>query len=160
MDFNAAIKIIFAHEGGYVNDPQDPGGETKYGISKRAHPTVDIKNLTPEIAASIYHQNYFEPLNLGLLVNDELALHLFDMAVNAGLRPAVRLLQQILVLDPDGQLGPITAKAANQYPDPGKLVEHYKQARIDFYTARAKENPVLRKYLGGWINRVNSTKLI
>lgn len=159
MDFSTAVKVIFAHEGGYVNDLNDPGGETNLGISKRSYPNVDIKNITTEQAEAIYHQNYFEPLNLGLLVNDALALHLFDMGVNAGLRPAVKLLQTIVSVSPDGVMGPVTAYAVNHYPDAGKLVELYKKARIDYYIHKTKENKVLRRYLAGWINRVNSTKI-
>ena len=61
MPFYQEIKHVLKREGGYVNDPDDPGGETKYGISKRAHPDVDIASLTPESAAEIYKDYYWLP---------------------------------------------------------------------------------------------------
>jgi len=57
-NFERCIAFVLRHEGGYVNDPRDPGGETKYGISKRAYPGLDIKNLTEEQAKEIYRQDY------------------------------------------------------------------------------------------------------
>jgi len=56
--FNEIIEVILEHEGGYVDDPHDRGGETKYGITKRFYPNVDIKNLRNEQAKIIYHQDY------------------------------------------------------------------------------------------------------
>ena len=53
-EFKLAIPRVITNEGGYVNDPDDPGGETKYGISKRSYPALDIKNLTVEQATAIY----------------------------------------------------------------------------------------------------------
>ena len=58
--FDEIIEVVLHHEGGYVNDPKDPGGETNYGISKRAYPDVDIKNLTEDGAKDIYRRDYWE----------------------------------------------------------------------------------------------------
>ena len=60
MSFNKIIEKVLEHEGGYVNDPKDLGGETKYGITKRFYPDVDIKNLTKEQAKTIYHTDYWK----------------------------------------------------------------------------------------------------
>ena len=57
--FDDIIEIVLEHEGGYVNDPDDPGGETNFGIAKRSHPDVDIANLTKEDAKIIYYQDYW-----------------------------------------------------------------------------------------------------
>ena len=62
MTFDDAFEALMAHEGGYANDPRDPGGETKYGISKRAYPAVDIRNLTLEAAKAIYKRDYWRPV--------------------------------------------------------------------------------------------------
>ena len=62
--FDLIMNIILKHEGGYVNDPDDLGGETKYGISKRSFPSIDIKNLTKSEAIELYRQNYFVPLEI------------------------------------------------------------------------------------------------
>ena len=61
MKFGDAIKVILKHEGGYVNDSDDPGGETNMGISKRAYPEIDIKRLTEAEATAIYYDDYWRP---------------------------------------------------------------------------------------------------
>jgi lysozyme family protein len=152
--FDKAIKVILRHEGGYVNDPDDPGGETKFGISKRAFPDVDIKNLTEDQAKKIYFDRYWEPLNLHLLQNEELKLNVFDHGVNAGRGRAVRMLQEILECKKDGVLGPVTARAANSDTE---IVDKYKQSRIKYYRGVATSRPQLKKFLRGWLNRVEST---
>ena len=58
--FDEIIEVVLEHEGGYVNDPKDPGGETNFGIAKRSHPDVDIKNLTKESAKEIYKEVYWD----------------------------------------------------------------------------------------------------
>jgi lysozyme family protein len=153
--FDKSIKVILRHEGGYVNDPDDPGGETKFGISKRAFPDVDIKSLTEDKAKEIYFDRYWEPLNLHLLQNEELKLHVFDHGVNAGRGRAVRMLQEILECKKDGVLGPVTARAANSDTE---IVDKYKQSRIKYYRGIATSRPQLKKFLHGWLNRVESTK--
>ena len=81
--FNNIIEVVLQHEGGYVNDPNDLGGETKYGITKRFYPDVDIKNLTKEQAKTIYHTDYWRRAKC-----DEVPPYLrhiyFDMCVNFG----------------------------------------------------------------------------
>lgn len=81
--FDLAIEFVFRWEGGYSSDPADPGGETQFGISKRAHPTEDIAKLTRERARAIYHAEYWEPLGCDRLPGP-VALAAFDYAVNAG----------------------------------------------------------------------------
>src|SRR6185436_6042931 len=104
-DFNLAIDEILIQEGGYVNDPADRGGETKYGISKRSFPQVDIPSLTVEEAKSLYRETYwrFESVE-----NQMVANKLLSMAIHMGLSQAVRLLQTILRISSDGQFGPRT----------------------------------------------------
>ena len=91
--FEEIIDIVLEHEGGYVNDPDDAGGETNYGIAKRWYPNVDIKNLTKEEAKKIYHMDYWNPAKC-----NEVPKHLrhiyFDMCVNFGRSGAVKVLQQ------------------------------------------------------------------
>lgn len=85
--FDRVMDHILRWEGGYVNDPRDPGGETKYGISKRAHPNVDIKALTVEAAKDIYRADYWEPLGAEGLAFPE-ALALMDFGVHSGVGTA------------------------------------------------------------------------
>lgn len=85
--FDAAFSIVIGEEGGYVNDPHDPGGETKFGISKRAYPNLDIKNLTLEDAKAIYKRDYWDVMGCDAL-SWEMALIAFDAAVNQGVGAA------------------------------------------------------------------------
>jgi lysozyme family protein len=93
-NFDNAFTFVVGEEGGYVNNPADPGGETKYGISKRAHPTVDIANLTLEGAKAIYKTGYWDALSLDSEPYDH-ALCLFDCAVNQGVERAKSLAQMV-----------------------------------------------------------------
>lgn len=82
-NFDAAFQIVVGMEGGYVNDPADPGGETKYGISKRRYPAEDIPNLTLDRAKFLYQRDYWNPHHCEFLPWAE-ALLVFDTAVNGG----------------------------------------------------------------------------
>jgi lysozyme family protein len=86
-DFDACISFVITQEGGYVNDPADPGGETKFGISKRAYPAVDIAALTVDEAKAIYRRDYWDALDLDSRPYGE-ALAILDTAVNCGLARA------------------------------------------------------------------------
>lgn len=109
-DFNRAFEILLEHEGGWNNHAADPGGETKFGISKRAHPNVDIPNLTVARAKDIYRTEYWGAARCGEL-HWPAALSLFDTAVNCGVPQAVRWLQLAAGVTPDGSFGPRTMAA-------------------------------------------------
>lgn len=120
MDFETAFKFLIGHEGGYVNNPTDPGGETKYGISKRAYPAEDIKNLTLDRAKFLYKRDYWGPSGCEL-APDLLKFHLFDFGVNSGPKTAVKILQGIVGEVQDGAYGPRTTMAVNNYNLPTVL---------------------------------------
>jgi lysozyme family protein len=101
------IRNIIAREGGYVNHPSDPGGETKFGISKRAYPNLDIKNLTEDAAVAIYVKDYAAPLKLDRLP-PQLAVVLLDFAVNSGVSAAAKELQKLIGAEVDGRIGEAT----------------------------------------------------
>jgi lysozyme family protein len=111
--FQIALDLILKHEGGYVNHPKDPGGETNYGICKRSYPDVDIKSLTPELAGEIYRKDYWNKARCDELP-EPVALMVFDAAVNMGVRRAVKQLQRAASATPDGILGPMTLKAVSE----------------------------------------------
>jgi hypothetical protein len=92
--FIKAFENTLSREGSYVNDRQDPGGETKYGISKRSYPKLDIKNLTQYQAKQIYFADFWLNGKYEEFVDDNLAIKLFDLAVNVGPVQANQLLQQ------------------------------------------------------------------
>ena len=115
MKFFEAIEIILKHEGGYVNDKDDPGGETKYGITKRFYPNIDIKYLTKKEAKQIYKDDYWDKNRVDELP-EQLRYIFFDMCVNMGRGTAVKILQRSAVssgqkIAVDGGLGPMTLKA-------------------------------------------------
>ena len=114
MTFEKAVEHILAFEGGYVFDSHDPSGETNFGISKRAYPNLDIKNLTRAEAIGIYFTDYWQPLK-PLLIPERLRLCVFDCAVNQGLDRAIRLLQGAVGVRQDGVLGPLTVNALKTY---------------------------------------------
>ena len=101
-DFHRCIDLILAEEGGYVHHPNDPGGETKFGIAKRAYPHLDIARLTLADAVNLYQRDDWTPMR-GDAFPDSLALLLFDSAVNQGPKTAIRLLQKALTLNEDGR---------------------------------------------------------
>lgn len=120
-NFEYAVSIVIKHEGGYVDNPNDPGGETKYGITKRDHPGIDIKSLTKLDAAKIYHREYWLAYKMDRIVHRAIATKILDMMVNLGAVTAITLVQRAVnYLVPrkteicvDGSLGPQTIKAIN-----------------------------------------------
>jgi len=157
--FDKFILVVLQHEGGYVNDPDDLGGETNMGITKRRYPDLDIKNLTVGQAKQLYYDDFYLPLKLHYIKNDLLALHLLDMAVNAGKKTAVKLLQELLSgVEPDGKIGPVTAQAIYYAEQSVDLVDAYIAKRYQrYYVVSTYRNN--KKFLKGWINRVKKTKL-
>jgi lysozyme family protein len=169
---------IVAREGGYVNDPDDPGGETNFGVTigtlRRLKLDInrdgaldgrDLRALTAQQAAEIYIQHYFVAPRIDQLPQS-LQASVFDMYVNAG-SGAIRILQRLLTdmgfaCTPDGVLGPATIRAAQmaQQAAPAHLANAYGIARRNFYYALGDARPASRKFArrrngakGGWITR-------
>lgn len=153
MSFDRAFELLIGHEGGYVNDPKDPGGETKYGISKRAYPNVDIPRLTLAEAKEIYRRDYWSRIR-GDELPSGLALCLFDYAVNSGITQAVRTLQRTVGTTVDGDFGPATL-AALKAREPRSLVVDYQSERLLFLT----KLDTFPTYGRGWARRCLSTAL-
>lgn len=156
--FENAIDIVLKHEGGYVNNPADPGGETKYGISKRAYPALDIKNLTVKQAKEIYRRDYWR---YDRIRNQQVATKVFDMAVNMGPPRAHRLLQRALKhlgrkrLVVDGKFGPKTLRATTQV-NPEDLVTELRALVAERYARLTLKNRSLSIFLKGWMRRAVS----
>jgi len=115
MNFDRAFEALLGHEGNYLSAEAarrqgDPGGETKFGISKTAHPGEDIAGMTLERAKAIYLRDYWGPAGCDA-VPDAIKFDLFDTAVNSGVKPAVRILQKACREIEDGVLGPRTLQA-------------------------------------------------
>ena len=146
--------------GAYHLDPSDPGGETKWGISKKAHPTLDIKGLTYKDAVNIYCTQYWK-VNYDLIPAMDLTFKVFDMGVLAGIETAITKLQTAIkkagkTVAVDGNFGPITLTALNILYSEGKGDNLYKiyvglfVSRINWLTTI---KPWLRKYKVGWMKR-------
>jgi len=169
---------IVAREGGFVNDPSDPGGATKYGVTIHTMrrlgldltgdgrvSTADVRALTRAQAVDIFITHYFKRPRIGELP-ESLHATVFDMYVNAGSN-AVKILQRLLIrmghaVGIDGVIGPQTIAAAQgAYADaPDYLADAYGIERRNYYYALADSRPALRKYArrvdlgkGGWIKR-------
>jgi lysozyme family protein len=154
--FLKCISVVLKNEGGYCWHKDDPGGETNMGICKRYYPNEDIKNLTRERAVQIYYTDYWRPMHLDKLKDENLILQVFDFGVNAGIKTSVKLLQEVIGTDSDGVIGPITAYLANNYK--GDLLENFINARKDFYLNLVERKPRLEVFLRGWLHRINKTK--
>lgn len=111
-NFDKAFERIIGHEGGYVSNPKDPGGETKYGISKRAYPNENIKTLTLARAKKIYKRDYWDKVQ-GDRWPYVVAENLFDSAVNSGVKQAIIWLQRAVYATEDGIIGPKTRAAVD-----------------------------------------------
>jgi lysozyme family protein len=148
VNFDLAFERLIGHEGGYVNDPRDPGGETKFGISKRSYPGENIAALTLDRAKTIYLRDYWGPAGCDA-VPDGAKFDLFDMAVNSGVKSAVRTLQQAVGETQDGVLGPLTLQAV-QSMHAARLTARFNGARLK-YMASLHTWPAFSR---GWANRI------
>ena len=146
--FDQCFEKLIGYEDGYTLDPKDPGGETSWGISKRAYPAVDIKNLTRDGAKDIYKRDYWDRAQCDKLP-PTLAFLLFDAAVNSGIGQAIRFLQRAVGVADDGVLGALTL-AAVQRLDTESLCARFLGQRLDFMTRLSTWD-----YFGkGWARRI------
>lgn len=164
--FGILMDYILKHENGntvagYVNDPQDRGGETISGITRRNHPylkvwksldqTADKRHYHPtenewaEIY-DVYRRCYYDRVRADDYRDINLALTVFDFAVNAGVSRAIKALQTVLGVEVDGIIGPVTMRAANSLKS---AAEEYNRYRVNYY--RSLNMP---RFINGWMNRV------
>ncbi len=158
--FIQAFTNLLKEEGGYANDPADPGGETKYGISKRSYPYLDIKNLSIDQASKIYKEDFYDIVQCDELPYDSVAQEVLEQAVNMGIKTAVSFLQIVAKsmgspITVDGKMGAQTIKALKAIPE-DVLLAAIKSLAIAHYLELAHERPPMRKFLNGWIRRVQT----
>jgi lysozyme family protein len=159
--FERAVARLLGDEGGYVDNPADPGGETKFGITKREYPQVDIAALTRAEAIAIYFRDWWQRYRYSELPGP-VAAKTFDLAVNIGPDHAVRCVQRALRacgrrVTEDGAIGPATivaAGAANQLA----LIAALRAEAAGYYRAlaaleRGRRAGGDREFLTGWLNR-------
>lgn len=146
-DFQHCIKPILAEEGGLCATAGDPGGLTRYGISQRAYPHLNISALTTADAEKIYQRDYWLPIGGALLPNG-LDLLMLDGTINQGVMTAIKLLQRALRIKEDGFIGPETLTTAKEaMPD---LLDAFAAERA----LRYEENPNELHFGRGWYRRL------
>jgi len=141
-DFDRALKFLGPIEGGYVNDPTDRGGETKYGISKRSYPHLDIKSITKEQMAAIYKRDFWDKMGCDTM-QWPINLIVFDSAVNHGPLTAQALLKR-------------TPKTS----DLRTYCHNFLNERIDLYKRLIIKRPSQIKFKNGWFNRVEALRAV
>lgn len=156
-----AILSVLMHEGGFVNDPHDPGGATKFGVTLRDHAedigdrdhdgdidAADVRVLSVDDAIEVYRRDYWTRIQ-GDKLPPDVAFFLLDTAVNVGVWRAKTMLQRACMVPVDGEIGPITLAAAQA---PGVL-QRLAEIRRAFYRAL----PTFTRYGRGWLRRVDET---
>lgn len=172
MSFENAIEKTLSWEGGYVNDPDDPGGETNFGLTRAwldsaNYPGLDLKTLTRERAISIYREDWW---NVYAEAIDRTGLRrtaekFFDAVVNVGPSQAMKFLQRALYANgfqvpDDGVGGPVTRTAALKVVegmgDEDALIAAFRSEWAGFYRLLAAKKPSQQKFLKGWLRRAYS----
>lgn len=148
--FEDAIDFVLRNEGGYVFNPKDPGGETKFGITKRSYPSLDIKSLTVDQAKEIYKRDFW--LFNGI-THQAVATKLFDAYVNMK-HSAIKLAQAIVGATQDGFYGANTEAKINTM-DPVKFLNYYRIWLVQHYQDIVERKPEQIVFLKGWLRRAN-----
>jgi lysozyme family protein len=161
-NWQKSFELMLKSEGGYVNNPADPGGMTNLGVTKatwenwvgRESDEAEMRGLTPEKVEPLYKKKYWDAVRGDEIENGGVAYLLFDFAVNAGVGRSIKTLQTAVGVTPDGGFGPMTM-AAVQATDPVDLIERFSQAKEDFYRSLT----TFTTFGKGWLNRVADVKV-
>ena len=155
--FEQAFEYTMGFEGWSetTNDPDDPGGLTKFGVSKTNHPNVDVANLTLDGAKAIYRKGYWDAIKGDQIASGRVAIKFFDMAVNMGTKRATKMVQEALgdmgrSVAVDGVMGPKTLEALNGVDDDVLFVFLVPLLEA-FYRGLGKP-----KYIKGWLRRART----
>ena len=158
-NYKKCLETILHHEGGYVNHPKDPGGETNLGVTKRVYEewggTKDMKDLLVEDVAPIYRKNYWDKLK-GDDLPAGLDLCVFDFGGNAGPGSAAKYLQTMIGTVADGGIGPNTLKKVDEYVEKHGLevtIRDYQNRRQGYYESLS----TFETFGRGWTRRVDET---
>tara|TARA_R100001163_G_C5054030_1_gene190597 strand:- start:1332 stop:1832 length:501 start_codon:yes stop_codon:yes gene_type:complete len=154
-NFEECLKMLLHHEGGYVDHPEDPGGETNLGVTKKVYQewggTKDMKDLTVEDVAPIYKKNYWSRLKCDDLPSG-LDFCAFDWGVNSGTGRAAKAIQKIIGANQDGAIGP-KSLALIEKQDPKFMVEQFGKIRQEFYEGLS----TFKTFGRGWTRRNEET---
>ena len=154
-NFKECLDLVLKSEGGWVNNPNDPGGETNLGVTKRVweewvgHPVESLKKLSKDDVAPLYEQKYWRPC-YGEVLPRGLDLVVFSMAINAGPGRSVKLLQSSIGCVPDGIIGPRTRGLISE-SNTANLISKFSESRREYYRS-LKTFPIFGR---GWLARVD-----
>ena len=154
-NFQECLDLVLKSEGGWVNNPADPGGETNVGVTKRVwveyvgHPVDSLKKLTKEDVAPLYELKYWRPCYCEVLPRG-LDFIVFSMGVNAGPGRSVKLLQSAIGCVPDGVIGPRTRELISS-SNGADIIKKFSTARREYYQS-LKTFPIFGR---GWLSRVD-----
>lgn len=156
--FDIAIEMILNNEGGYVNNPNDRGGATKFGISKSSYPQLDIERLTKEDAIKIYRKDFWDKFRLDRIKDQDILNKVFDMCVLMGKARATLLFESTLIklgfnIPKDGILDDEMIKIINNY-NSGTLLAKYREELKRFVDRIVETNPSQKVFYKGWLNRI------
>ncbi len=170
-DYNLSFQKVLSYEGGYVNDPDDPGGETYKGIARKMNSKwdgwviIDILKTKPGFPGNLdkdnelqtkitdfYQVNYWDTICGDQLNNQMVASSIFDFAVNAGVKVSAALAQMVVDTTADGIIGAESVAKINAF-DPEHFLAAFTVAKIVRYISIVKKNPVSQKYFYGWVCR-------
>lgn len=165
-NFKEAFDLVIIHEGGYVNDPLDSGGETNLGITDKLDGKVDglididnngtgdvaVSKLSIEDAAIIYRTKFWSPIKGDLINNQKVANSIFDFAVNAGVATSAKLAQRVVGVNDDGIIGTASIEAINSF-DAELFIPLFTIAKVKRYIEICKKKETNKKFFFGWIDR-------
>jgi len=170
-NFTPALQKVLAHEGGYGNDPNDPGGETYKGIARKMHgdwsgwQQIDQYKHQPGFPANLekdaglqsgiaefYHHNFWNPINGDQILNQSIAETIFDFGVNVGANKSASIAQKVVGAGVDGIIGTDSLKQINGY-DPNHFLAAFALEKIGYYIAIIKNRPASKVYFYGWVCR-------
>lgn len=163
-NYNDSFELLIKSEGGYVNNPKDPGGETNLGVTKAAWSTYlrrpvapgEMKALTKEVVKPFYKTEYWDKLQCDLLPVG-IDYLVFDFAVNAGVAQCAKFLQRACGAVDDGVIGPGTmGKLATMRPR--ELIDSLSIQKRKFYNDIVARKPDQKIFLEGWLRRVDKTQ--
>ena len=153
MNFDQAFDALIGHEGGYSNNPADPGGETMWGVTltvaRASGYTGPMKDLPRDTAKAIYRAQYWDAVRADHLP-DQVRFDIFDAAVNSGVKQAVKWLQRVAGVSEDGIIGPATLGAASAVG--ADIGSRYSGVRLKFMT----DLPTWPSFGRGWAMRIAS----
>ncbi len=170
-NFQKALNRVLLHEGGYVNDPDDRGGETYKGIARNIHPkwtgwlVIDSRKILSnfpgvldelpqlqQLVAKFYYENFWLTIQGDRINSQLIAESIFDFCVNAGIRTGVSIAQHAINVKPDGIIGPVTLQKLNSM-NMELFLASFTVAKIARYVHLVKIRPVNQKFFFGWVRR-------